>query len=219
MVTLEESIREKHHHLSDLLQKYSGETAVIGELSASLPVDAPSRSVEELQTILDEQSIGMEKRSSAIDRQRRAVEELEKLLSLHEGEVNKLAIVLGELEEKKTALEGKNGPEQRNLSDLCRWYSGMRETLSSLTGVHSVEMVRSDYLLVTLSAGGKMVPLHLMLDGLTGRLKMAKVGTTSTTPRRKWKEFVDAAVEFNDVPCLIRSLTALLGPASGNGQS
>lgn len=83
----------------------------------------------------------------------------------------------------------------------------MIELMQKVGGVH-VEMVRPDYLLVTCSSSrsSTVVPVHLMVDPATGRLQSVQIGSTSTTPKRQWRQIIDAAVETNDIVSLIRQV-------------
>ncbi len=84
----------------------------------------------------------------------------------------------------------------------------MIELMQKISGVH-VEMIRPDYLLVTCSnlrSSTVVVPVHLMVDPATGRLQSVQIGSTSTTPKRQWRQIIDAAVETNDIVNLIRQV-------------
>lgn len=209
LVSMEESIRDRHHHMQSLIDAIRQNQHEIDQLLNEMPTngDVCVRGVEELQVLLDEQSIAMEKRASGLERQRNAVADLERLLALHEGEGTRLEQQVSELEQRKALIDSKNGVEERCLQDLCKWYGSMMEVLSALSGVTSVEMVRGDYLVAMV--GGK-VPVHLTVDPMSGRLMQAKVGATSATPKRQWKDIVDAAIEYNDIPFLLRSLSSII---------
>ena len=72
------------------------------------------------------------------------------------------------------------------------------------------EMIRPDYLLVTVfTSESTTLPAHLSLDPKSGKLMSVQVGSTTSqhTPKQQWKTIVDAAIEANDIPFLIRQIT------------
>jgi hypothetical protein len=201
---LQNSVQEKHEETDDLLRRYREAEDTLQNLKLLVP-DAPMRSMEEVRAVLDEQSITLEKKSIALERHRGAVEDLERLLSVHESENAKLIGLQTELETKRTALTTEQAKGDNSLGVLCRWYSSAVETLVRLSGCR-VEMVQPDYLLVTVET----VPVHIHVDLMTGKLRNVKVGATSSTPKRQWKELAETAIEFNDIPFLLRSIHAAI---------
>jgi DNA repair exonuclease SbcCD ATPase subunit len=199
---LQKDVQDKHEETSELMRRYREAEDTLRDLRETMP-SAPTRSMEELQSILDEQSITLEKKTIALERQRSAVQDLERLLAIHEAENAKLMVIQTDLDARRTALTKEQSREDESLSKLCRWYASAAETLSQLTGCR-VEMVQPDYLLANVSN----VPVHIHVDSVTGKLRDVKVGSTSSTPKRQWKELVDAAIEFNDIPFLIRAIHA-----------
>lgn len=201
-----EQVREKRTLVRDLVQEFREQSETLRSLREQLP-STPIKSVDELQGTLDEQSIALEKQSAALERQRLAVADLERLLGIHQVEVAKLetqaAELSGHLNEIRATHEAE-GPEAR-IAELCRWYSTLADTLIRLASC-KVEMIRPDYLLLTLTHETLMVPVHVHVDSISGRLLSAKVGATSATPKRTWRDIIDAAVEFNDIPFLVRAI-------------
>lgn len=211
-VNLEGSIGEKYQFAMDLAEAYRRDTERKGKLAAMMQ-SAPPRSLEEVQATLDEQSIALEKKASTLERQKAAIADLERLLALHSGENQKLQSQLNELSQKRQDQQLKPvDADERRLGELCRWFRGMQEVLGRLTGCQ-VEMIKPDYLLVTIRASPTMVvPVHVMVDSFTGRLREVKVGATSATPKRAWREVIEAAVEYNDLPFLIRAIMHQASP-------
>lgn len=209
---VQETVAAKHQHARELLKEYVTEGQFLDELRQRLPAGTV-RSLDELQTTLDEQSILLEKRAAAVERQRNAIADLERLLTVHESDNAKLEGTLSELEERRKVAMRKEGAADVALERLCQWHSAMLGMLEKMTGCR-VEMVRLEYLLVQVQAGGtgssnnNSVPVHIYVDGMTGRLRNAKVGSTSNTPKRQWREIIEAAIEYNDIPFLIRSIAS-----------
>ncbi len=207
LVGLEDELKEKHGRTKKLVQVCSGDLVKVQKLQEKIP-NVSLRSVEELQSLLDEQSISLEKKNSALERQKNALADLERLLALHEEENNKLIVIKEELENKRLLMSKKDTPS--SLEELCQWYSLVGETISRLAGCR-VEMIQPDYLLATVGNElGAQVPVHIIVDPLSGRLKGVKIGSTSSTPKRQWKEIVDIAIENNDIPFLIRSILRVI---------
>ena len=215
-LALEREIGDKQHALADLLGGYRRGRARADELAASVP-SAPLRSAEEVQATLDEQSIALEKKTGTLERQRAAIADLERLLALHEGENQRLQAQREELTLRRQEQQARPvDAEERRLGDLCRWFRAMQEVLGRLTGCQ-VEMVNPEYLLVTIRVSAAvLIPVHVTVDAFTGRLREIKIGATSATPKRAWREIVEAALEYNDLPFLIRAITQ---QASGGGLS
>jgi chromosome segregation ATPase len=203
LLTLQEAVRAKHSHATSLTSQYRKEFASLQELRSMLP-NQMARSVEELQAQLDEQSISLEKKVTSLDRQRAAVADLERLLTVHEVDNAKLQSNRSELDAKRISLS-QRGAGEAALSSLCQWYTNLTESLSNLTGC-KVEMVQPSYLLATVISASSIVPVHIYVDAVSGKLQSVKVGSTSATPKRQWKELVEAAIEYNDIPFLLRSI-------------
>lgn len=206
----QEMVQTKQQQAQELLAEYVAEREMLQELTQQLPAATPLRSIEELQTLLDEQSILLEKRAGALERQKNAVADLERLLALHTGENGKLRDSVAELEAQQRALSQQESGAEATLAGLCQWYSQLTETLSTLTGCR-VEMVQPDYLLATLTTAGTMVPVHVYVDSGTGKLKSVKIGSTSSTPKRQWRETIETAIEYNDIPFLLRTISIVVG--------
>lgn len=208
---LEGETQERHTYLAELIARTAEGEERMRELAGTIP-PKPTRSVEELQGLVDEQSIALEKKTSALERQRSALADLERLLAMHETENDKLEMMRTDLVTKEAALTQKrNDSVMKPLADLCRWYAMMKETLGRLTGC-KVEMVHADYLVVSVQEGGgagEMAPvqLHVNVDPVSGRLLGVRVGATSGTPKRAaWKEIVETALECNDLAFLVRAV-------------
>ena len=206
---LEDEAQDRHDRLSDLVKRYAACEQEVRELTAKLPTQ-PLRSIEELQGLVDEQSIALEKKSSAVERQRSALIDLERLLALHEAENDKLESIKSDLLKQEADLvQKRSASATKPLADLCRWYSTMNETLTRLAGCN-VEMVQSDYLVISIHCGASEtapVQLHVKVDPVSGRLREVRIGATSGTPKRAaWKELVETAVECNDIPFLVRAV-------------
>lgn len=201
---LEGEVEDRHCQAMELIKKYREAEDTLMHLRELLP-SVPCRSVEELQGLLDEQSIEGEKKKTALERQRNAIHDLERLLAMHETENAKLEQNREELEVRRAGLSKKDGEGEKALTNLCRWYAAAIETISRLSGCQ-VEMVQPDYLVATITS----VPVHIYVDPVSGKLQSVKVGSTSSTPKRQWKELIEAAIEFNDIPFLIRSIHAAI---------
>ena len=180
-------------------------------------MNAPMRSVDELQSIVDDQIIQMEKKRTALEQRRRAIARLQTIHNQQQSEFAVLAQADADLATKVMAKEAKEQDEHKaqyskQLGHLADWYKSILSLHSSVSRIQRIELVRPDYILVTLASpnNGLVLPVHLKVCPSTGKLVTAQVGSTSNTPKRQWKEMVDAAVEFNNIPYLIRQIYSAL---------
>jgi hypothetical protein len=123
---------------------------------------------------------------------------------------------------EKEALERDQQLSQhsKQLTSLAEWYKAILHLHSAVSGVYRVELVRPDYLLVTLAAesstnphatASTLLPVHLRVCPATGKLQAAQIGSTSSTPRRgQWREVIDAAIDTNNIGHLLRQIHAAL---------
>lgn len=204
----QDTVLAKVQHATELTKELAAERLALGTLQAALPAAGQLvRPIEELQALLDEQSIQLEKRVAALERQRAAISDLERLLSVHEGENERTLAMVRELEERQRTIAAKEAtPQQRTLIALSSWYKRAQEVLERMTGVR-VELIQNDYLVATVE---EAVPVHIWVDPANGRLRTVKIGSTSSTPKRQWRELIEVACESNDIPFLLRSVQAAL---------
>lgn len=204
----QDTVLAKVQHATELAKELANERVTLSALQAALPPAGQLvRPIEELQALLDEQSIQLEKRVAALERQRAAINDLERLLSVHEGENERTLAMVRELEERQRTIAAKEAtPQQHTLTALSSWYKRAQEILERMTGVR-VELVQNDYLVVTVE---EAVPVHIWVDPASGRLRTVKIGSTSSTPKRQWRELIEVACDSNDIPFLLRSVQAAL---------
>lgn len=204
----QDTVLAKAQHVTELTRELAAERLALSTLQAALPAaDQLVRPIEELQTLLDEQSIQLEKRMTALERQRAAIGDLERLLSVHEGENERTLAMVRELEERQRSMAAKEAtPQQRTLTTLSSWYKRVQEALERMAGVR-VELVQGNYLVATVE---EAVPVHIWVDPASGHLRAVKIGSTSATPKRQWRELIEVACECNDIPFLLRSIQAAL---------
>lgn len=190
--------------------------AEIARLQPSTANQQPMRSVDELQAVLDDQMIRSERRRAEIESRRQALQVLSQQLALQQSVVEGLEKEEGqlkrELAEKAVAMRAKNEDGlQRQLSELATWYRDLATCQSGLTGCRA-ELVRPDYLLLTVTSpdGSASVPVHLKVCPATGRLIQAQIGSTSSTPKRQWKDVIEMAIESNSIAYLARQVRAAL---------
>lgn len=176
---------------------------------------SPMRSAEELQAILDDQIVQMERKRALLEERRASVARLASSATNAQMEVSALVQTDAELASKLVAKQAKENEHNQaqytqQLCNLTDWYKSVLTLQSSLTGIQRIDLVRPDYLLVTLAHAGVLLPVHLKVCPATGKLRSAQVGSTSNTPKRQWKELVDVAVDTNNIPYLIRQVHAAL---------
>lgn len=182
-------------------------------------MSAAPRSIEELQIILDDQLLALEKRRAAIDARKAAnltlsshLDALHSDLSLLSTQSADLSLRLAEKERQEQDAHQSSFHKQH--SALADWYRSALSLHAALTGISKLEMTRQDSLLIHLDGpegSDVCVPVHLRVCGATGRLMAAQIGTTSGTPRRgQWRDVVEAAVEGNSIGLLVRQLRAAL---------
>lgn len=191
--------------------------ALCGEVARLKPEDTeqastPMRSVEELQAMLDDQIIQMEKKRMAIEERKAAIA---KLSAHHDTQQAELAALAQQEAEQAARVDAINAARRKDtqkaaynsqLTQLASWYTSLLSLHTQLTCIQRIDLVRPDYLLVAISG----VPIHLNVCPATGKLKAAQVGSTSSTPKRQWKEIVETAVETNNIPYLIRQIHSAL---------
>lgn len=182
------------------------------------PTQTSRRSVDELQAVLDDQMIRTERRRAEIEGRRQALQVLAHQLSLQQSAVQQMeaeeALLKQQLAVKaKAAAEDRDGRStlQRQLGELGAWYRDLATIQTELTGCKA-ELVRPDYLLLTVSSpdGSASVPVHLKVCPATGRLTQVQIGSTSSTPKRQWKEVIEMAIESNSIAYLARQVRAAL---------
>lgn len=191
--------------------------AEIGEMERAGVSDV--RPLPELQAIKIKQAQEVAEKRAKLEQLRRNKEQLARLLSHHRSEVSRLGTSVGEAGGKLEALKADVGHVQaqvvgwlREVNELCTEASRMR-----------CEMIRPDYLLVTISSmtDNSSLPVHLSVDPKTGRLLSCQIGSspsTMQTPKgsasSQWKEVVDAAIDANDIPFLVRQISLRINGSS-----
>lgn len=200
----------------DLEAEIVGLRAAIAQLKPEqeAAMHAPMRSVEELQSLIDEQIVEIERRRTLMEERKRAIAKLSTQLAAQQEELYTLARTDADLTVKVQEKERQEQDEQKakyskQLVSLADWYRATLALHSSISGIHRVEMIRPDYLLVTLSGGGNdvLLPVHLRICQATGKLLAAQIGATSSTPRKgQWKEVIDTAVDNNNIAMLVRQI-------------
>lgn len=186
---------------------------------------APMRSVEELSGIIDDQIIGLEKRRTAFEARKAAIVALASQLATQQSELATMSRLDTELavriaEKEAAERDQQHSQHSKQLASLAEWYKASLHLHSSVSGLHRVELVRPDYLLVTLAAessanphatASTLLPVHLRVCPATGKLQAAQIGSTSSTPRRgQWREVIDAAIDTNNIGHLLRQIHAAL---------
>ncbi len=215
---MNEVVGQKLASASELETEIESLRKEIARLKPEAPVLAPMRSMEELQTIVDEQIISLEKKRAAIEERQANILRLSSNLSNQQSELTCLHQQDREHTSKVAAKEAKERDEQKvaynkQISALTEWYKSIISLHRSMSGVQKVELVRQDNLLITLESpsDGALLPLHLRVCPATGKLLAAQIGNTSSTPRRgQWKEIIHDAVSTNNIPYLVRQVYAAL---------
>lgn len=191
--------------------------AEIGEMERAGVEDV--RPLPELQAIKARQTQEMAEKRAKLEQLKLNREQLARLLAHHRSEVSRLGTSTTEASGKLEALKADVGHVQaqvvgwlREVSELCTEASRMR-----------CEMIRPDYLLVTISsiADNSSLPVHLSVDPKTSKLLSCQIGSTpgtAQTPKgsalSQWKELVDAAIAANDIPFLLRQISLRINGSS-----
>lgn len=178
----------------------------------------PTRAVDELQALLDDQIVQTERKRVEIEERRRTVKALEAQLVASQEAVKGLQGDEAELARQlaakaKEQAEDKDGrvAYHRQLAELCQWHSKLAAMMTELTGCKA-ELLRPGHLLLTVASpdGSASVPVHMNVCMATGRLLGVQIGTTSATPHRQWRDVVEMAIETNNIPYLARQVRAAL---------
>lgn len=221
LVAAGEGVQAKMEAAEALEQHIAGLEEEVASLrpSAEEESSVPVRSVEELQTILDDQLLALEKRRAAAETRKAIINQLAKQNDALNSELTHLSSQDTELSARLAEKERAERDEHmatyhKQQAALADWYRGALSLHSSLTGISKLEMTRPDCLLLHLTGppgSDVCIPVHLRLCPATGRLQAAQIGTTSGTPRRgQWRDVVDAAIDSNNIGLLVRQLRAAL---------
>lgn len=197
-------LNERLRNIKDALNECNELTKQIDEVK-SLIVPG-SKSVEELKAIQTRQAATLQEKQSKLQQARANKEQLGRLLGHHQSEMTRLTHSIDQGQSKLQSLKTGSGHTQ---SQVVSWLKGMLGLCQELSRV-KCEMIRPDYLLVTVFTNeSTTLPVHLSLDPKLGKLTSVQIGSTTPqhTPKQQWKTIVDAAIEANDIPFLIRQIT------------
>jgi len=175
------------------------------------------RSVDELQEELDTVHATLRLRATTGAQRHRVTEELLRALaqqsaetSALESEGRRLTELLAAKQRRQEAGEGRGDAllpvsDTDALEQLCVWHRTALEAVADLTAMR-FEMLRPDYLLVSIDAKG--LALHLNLEPPTGKLLAARlhVGTSTALDEDAMKGWCARAVESNDITTLLHQL-------------
>ena len=188
---LVESRRARLERIEKLLQEKR-------ELEASVPKEAPlEASPAELSALLAQQNATLEKLHADVQARRSALTELDRLCALHSEESQKVSEQLQVLEEDCTQMQDRSEARPQ-LAALIQWYQKVQQlSRQSVPYLQRVEVVRGDYLTVTVQTSGGPLELHVGLDPVSGRI---------LSVRGAPQPLVSRAIEYNDLAYLIRAL-------------
>ena len=169
-------------------------------MEASVPKEMPlEASPAELSALLAQQTLVLEKIREEVNTRKSALLELERLEILHREEGQKQTEQLQALESECTKLQGRSDARPQ-LAALISWYQRIQRAYEqSVPYLQRVEVVRGDYLMVTVITANGPLELHVGLDRVSGRI-MSVRGAPQI--------LVSRAIEYNDLAFLIRSLHA-----------
>jgi hypothetical protein len=157
-------------------------------------------SVSELSTMLSQQQTALEKVKAEIAARTAALSELSRLKDLHYEECDRLGESLQVLEEECQQVQ-ERASNRPQLSALIDWYRNLSQVTQFIVPyISKIEVVRSDYLQIVLQDG---VELQIFLDQISGRIRTITVNNCSNP---MVNTFIARAVEYNDLPYLIRAL-------------
>lgn len=167
-------------------------------LEASVPKEAPlAASPAELSEALVKQSATLEKLKAEVNARRSALTELDRLRTLHWEEAQRATEQLATLEVECTQQQVRSEARPQ-LAALISWYQRVMQLgRQSVPYLQRVEVVRGDYLTVTVMTQGGPLELHVGLDPVSGRI---------LSVRGAPQELVTRAIEYNDLCYLIRAL-------------
>lgn len=167
-------------------------------LEASVPKEAPlEASPGELSALLAEQKLMMEKLGAELNARKSAVTELDRLRALNAEQANKVNEQLSFLESECSQWHARSQMRPQ-LAALISWYQRVNQlSKQSVPYLQRVEVVRGDYLTVTVVTAGGPLELHIGLDPVSGRI---------LSVRGAPQPLVSRAIEYNDLAYLIRAL-------------
>ena len=179
------------------------------ELEKSLSSDSSNNSnskgamvvsVNELSTMLSQQQTALEKIKAEIAARIAALSELDRLRELHGEECERLGESLQVLEEECQQVQDR-ASTRPHLSALINWYRNLSQvTQLTVPYITKIEVVRNDYLQVILHDA---VELQIFLDQISGRIRTITVNNCNNS---MLNTFISRAIEYNDLPYLIRAL-------------
>lgn len=243
IATASDSLMADRENVENLIEEKNKLLAEINRLESEIPEGRVGRRcAEEVQAHLDERGIAIERTLNEIDKQNAAIVDLNRLAEMSKTDAERSKSILDRLKAEDSRLSIQMSSDSHGTAgcvvELCRWYSGVREALSRVTGVDTIDLVRPDYLVVSLSpvgsnAAGEVVRstharliLHIYFSKSFAsdlkstnqfdskseeiRIREVRVGTAGGTPKRHWKEVFKAAIAFNDLPFLVRTIAASL---------
>lgn len=223
--------RDKLKQAFDFLEECKQLWKGIQELQTlNLPSPDPStKTLAQLQSEHDTLTHRILERQARLTSLRANHDQLTRLQTHHQADVARLQDSLVASKQRLSELTTVHQVSAQECRlQQAQWYKHMTELMQQLTKCKA-EMIRPDYILVTLSplseqgwsyqslAGSKTVPVHLSLDPKTGVLIDCQIGSSSTfhvsrqnAPDEEWREIIQTAIDHNNISMLVRQIACRL---------